>query len=198
MARVAWGSGHAGQPRGTWGPWVSRRAGDFQLLVRLEGERESRVNELPCPIPWSPCPPTQPRVPVVPIPASPAGDGHRARDRHPLSLFLLRCSPRSLISHGVQQARMGSGLPRCPGAPGAPVVPEDPGGPGDPGDLAVLGCRTFLSPLRIRAGLSLPGTLGHLSLPVGEIQSLAPPPGTFPHWSPPRAPACPPPLPGTT
>lgn len=68
---------------------------------------------------------------------------------------------------------MGYGLPRRPAVPGAPVVPEDLGGPGDPGDLAVLGCRTSLSPLRIRAGLSLQGTLGHLSLPVGEIQSLA-------------------------
>lgn len=84
---------------------------------------------------------------------------------------------------------MGSGLPRRPGVPGALVVPEDLEGPGDPGDLAVLGCRTSLSPLRIRAGLSLQGTLGHLSLPVGEIQSLAPPSGTFLHWSPPRAPA---------
>lgn len=84
---------------------------------------------------------------------------------------------------------MGPGLPRRPGVLGAPVVPEDPGGPDDPGDLAVLGCRTSLSLLRIRAGLSLQGTLGHLSLPVGEIQSLAPPSGTWLPWSPPRAPA---------
>lgn len=48
MAWVAWGSG---QPGGTWGSWVSRRAGCSQLLVGLEGESE--VSEWQHPIPYS-------------------------------------------------------------------------------------------------------------------------------------------------